>query len=344
MHRRRNATLVTIGGVALGLASLGASAPAARKPPSQPVVEARTKPILQIEGLRFRDLNGNGRLDVYEDWRAPVDARVSDLLGQMTLAEKAGLMLIDTLNAGCDGSVPANASDLLARQNMRRFILRNPIAIMPKCVAGSDWRSAASITPAQTAEFTNSVQAMAEGGRLGIPAMFKSNPRNHLDGATRQGINEASGAFTAFPREPGIAAAALGRGAGRRGDMALVRAFGRVIGNEWRATGIRGMYGYQADLGTEPRWHRFPQVFTEDADLDADIMTALVASIQGGPLNPGSPVELTIKHFPGGGPQEFGLDPHYSFGKNQVYPARRFGEHQKPFKAAIASGAGAIMH
>ena len=46
-------------------------------------------------------------------------------------------------------------------------------------------------------------------------------------------------------------------------------------------------------------------------------------------------VALTIKHFPGGGPQENGADPHYSFGKNQAYPANNFNYHLKPFIAAI---------
>ena len=50
------------------------------------------KPRLTIDGVTYRDLNGNGRLDVYEDPRQPLEARVSDLLGQMTLAEKAGLL------------------------------------------------------------------------------------------------------------------------------------------------------------------------------------------------------------------------------------------------------------
>ena len=54
-------------------------------------------------------------------------------------------------------------------------------------------------------------------------------------------------------------------------------------------------------------------------------------------------VALTIKHFPGGGPQELGLDPHYTFGKTQVYPGGNFGYHLKPFIAAINAGVSAIM-
>jgi beta-glucosidase len=98
-----------------------------------------------------------------------------------------------------------------------------------------------------------------------------------------------------------------------------------------------------ADLATEPRWFRVHETFTEDADLAAEIMRTLVQELQGGPVNRGTKVALTMKHFPGGGPQEFGLDPHYTFGKNQVYPAGKFEAHLKPFRAAIDAGVASIM-
>jgi beta-glucosidase len=72
-------------------------------------------------------------------------------------------------------------------------------------------------------------------------------------------------------------------------------------------------------------------------------MKALVLGLQGGPVSPRTAVALTIKHFPGGGPQELGLDPHYSFGKRQVYPAGRFDDHLKPFRAAIEAGVSSVM-
>lgn len=305
----------------------------------QAAVESRIKPLIERDQLRFRDLNANGQLDPYEDWRLPIEQRVDDLVRQMSLPEKAGLMLIDTANAGCDGAVPREAIDYVYSQNMRFFVFRNPVAGTPICIEGDNFRKSPTLTPTDAARFTNAVQMIAESSRLGIPVMFKSNPRNHLDGATRVGISEAAGSFTAFPREAGIAAAVLGHD----GDVELVRAFGQAVSREWKAIGIRGMYGYQADLGTEPRWNRFPQLFSEDARLTADIIGTLVSSIQGDPTNPRSGVELTIKHFPGGGPQEQGLDPHYTFGKNQIYPAGKFGFHIEPFKAAIDAGAGAIM-
>ena len=100
---------------------------------------------------------------------------------------------------------------------------------------------------------------------------------------------------------------------------------------------------------TEPRWYRVHETFTEDADLNANIMGTLVATLQGPrdasgvSLSPSTSVALTVKHFPGGGPQELGLDPHYAFGKTQVYPGGNFGYHLKPFQAAIDAGVSAIM-
>ena len=66
------------------------------------------------------------------------------------------------------------------------------------------------------AEFTNAVQALAEPQRLGIPVLFKDNARNHYDTDPRFGISSGAGAFTEFPKEAGIAAAALGAGTCRR--------------------------------------------------------------------------------------------------------------------------------
>jgi beta-glucosidase len=307
-----------------------------------PALAARVKPILTTPaGVRFKDLNNNGQLDPYEDWRLPVDTRIDDLLSRMSLEEKAGMMLIQTLNAGCAGTL-ANTptSDFIPTQKMTRFILRNVVKDTADPCDGSvtPGRAGYVVTPQQIAEFTNTVQALAESQRLGIPVQFKDNARNHYETDPRFGISAGAGAFTEFPKEAGIAAAALGTG-----DMSPVKALTEVMSKEWRSIGLRGMYGYMADLATEPRWYRVHETFTEDAELDAKIMKALVQGLQGGPVNPNSAVALTIKHFPGGGPQELGLDPHYSFGKRQVYPGGAFGAHLAPFKAAIDAGVSAIM-
>ncbi|MGH8826297.1 MAG: glycoside hydrolase family 3 protein, partial [Jiangellaceae bacterium] len=201
----------------------------------------------------------------------------------------------------------------------------------------------------------NSMQELSEATRLGIPILYKSNARNHIDPNARAGINESAGAFTAFPKEAGIAAAALGEeslrtgAAPTTGDMSVVEDFAEVMGAEWESIGLRGMYGYMADLSTEPRWYRAHETFTEDADLNANIMRTLVGTLQGPvdedgiSLSPDTSVALTMKHFPGGGPQQLGLDPHYAFGKAQVYPGGGFGYHLRPFEAAIDAGVSSIM-
>lgn len=307
--------------------------------PDQPVIDTRAKAVIEVDGLQFRDANGSGTLDAYEDWRLPVADRVADLLDRMSLADRAGMLLIDTLVAGCEGAInETRAAEFITTQHMTRFILRNPAAAEAESCEGRAPFGGREVTPAQLAGFANAVQEMAEGRPLGIPVLFKDNPRNHLETDPRFGIAGRSGVMTAFPKELGIAAAALGTG-----GLEPVRQLTQVMAAEWRALGIRGMYGYMADLATEPRWYRVNGTFGEDSTLVGDIMVALIEGLQGGPLSPDSAVALTLKHFPGGGPQEAGFDPHYSFGQRQVYPAAAFEDHMSPFRRAIDAGLGAIM-
>ena len=298
----------------------------------QPSIEARSKPLINIDNLSFRDLNASGSLDPYEDWRLPTRERVADLVSRMTREEKAGMMLIQTLNAAQEGALPDDAYRFVQDEHMNRFIFRNPVVPEPDRSAPPG-RSGAQITPAQAAQYTNAVQELAEATRLGIPALFKSNARNHYEQDARPGINLSAGSFSTWPKEAGLSATR---------DQDLIREFADIMRQEWVSIGLRGMYGYMADLSTEPRWYRVHETFTEDADLAAEIITTLVTTLQGSELNNGS-VALTIKHFPGGGPQAGGGDPHYHFGRNQEYKAGQFDEHLKPFIAAIEAGTSSIM-
>lgn len=338
-YQRSAAAALTL---TLCAAAAAAVPPVATAATEQPTLEARVKSVIDHDGLQFKDLNGNGSVDPYEDWRLPVEERVADLVSQMTLAEKSGLMLIQTLNAGCEGTVAGQAANFVERQHMHRFIFRNVVdSTSSACGAGGT----PVVTPAQAAAFTNSVQEMTEATRLGIPTLFKSNARNHIDHDARVGINESAGAFSAFPKEAGVASAALGDAE----YMKVVEDFATVMGEEWSSIGLRGMYGYMADLSTDPRWYRVHETFTEDSTLGADIMGQLVRTLQGPvdengvSLTPDTDVALTMKHFPGGGPQELGLDAHYAHGKTQVYPGNGFEDALKPFETAIDAGVSSIM-
>jgi beta-glucosidase len=299
---------------------------------AQTGVSARAKETLRVEGLEFKDLNASGTLDPYEDWRLPTDRRIDDLISRMRLDEKVGMMLINTLNAEAGGRLSDRAVRLIEEEKMTRFIFRNSVVADPVTGSGGGF-GGAQVTAYEAAQFMNLVQELAEGTRLGIPVLFKSNARNHYDRDARAGISVAAGSFSEWPKEPGLAATR---------DTALIGEFARIMRREWTALGLRGMYGYMADLATEPRWYRVHETFGEDAELTSRIVTTLVRNLQGERLGPRS-VALTMKHFPGGGPQEGGGDPHYEFGKNQAYPAGLFEEHLRPFRAAIAAGVSAVM-
>ncbi|MEO8623545.1 MAG: glycoside hydrolase family 3 N-terminal domain-containing protein, partial [bacterium] len=338
---RRRLGAILLGAFAAVVPLHGATAHA------QQPVRARVKPTLTIEGRVFKDLNANGRLDPYEDWRLPVAARVRDLSSQMTLEEKAGMLLINTLNAEAGGRLSDRGVQMIQTEKMTRFIFRNavvenvvasPPAASPQPTAGGRGGrggpgGGASVTPLQAAQFTNLVQERAEGTRLGIPVVFKSNARNHIERDARAGISVTTGAFSEWPKEPGLAATR---------DTALIGEFGRIMAREWSSIGLRGMYGYMADLSTEPRWFRVHETFTEDAGLASTIISTLVRNIQGRTLGPGG-VALTLKHFPGHGPQAGGADSHYDFGKNQSIPSGTLAYQLAPFKAAIAAGVSSIM-
>ncbi len=282
----------------------------------------RPADTLRVDGLAFRDLNKNGKLDPYEDRRAPVATRVEDLLRQMTLEEKAGMLFHNFVMPGRKGRVAGTL---------------NPANVLPVEVALYDKKMRFFNlymlgNAEETARWTNAVQRLAERSRLGIPVTFSSDPRHSalLQAAL------ASFSMREFSQwtEP-IGLAALG-------DSALAEEFGRIAGREYRAVGIHMALHPMADLATEPRWGRINGTFGEDAPLAARLTAAYVRGFQGDSLGPTS-VATVAKHFAGGGPQEDGWDPHFRYGKNQVYPGHNLAYHLVPFRAAIGAGTAAIM-
>ncbi len=269
----------------------------------------------------FRDLNKNGRLDPYEDPRVPIEARVADLLAQMTLEEKAGQMF--------QTFIPVNPDDAtLTGPGMHG---RSSISEMLLNLRMTHFNVARVASARQTAEWHNRVQKLAEGARLGIPVTIASDPRHAF---TRNvAFGSMTGAFSLWPEPIGLAAI---------GDPALVQEFGDIARQEYLAVGIRTALHPMADLATEPRWGRINGTFGEDAALSARLTYAYIRGFQGETLGPHS-VACMTKHFPGGGPQKDGEDPHFPEGKEQVYPGNNFDYHLTPFEAAFRAGTAQIM-
>jgi beta-glucosidase len=328
-------TAFAVGLLLCGLAPVVPSALTAEgSPPPQPELGARVVELLRVDGMLFKDLDKNGKLDPYEDWRRPVAERASDLVSQMTLEEKAGLMVGPSLPMGPGGTVreepvyganpfsggPASmvspgTTDALHKRHIVQFINRE------------------NTDPRTMATWLNAVQQVAEARRLGTPVLFVTNPRNHYGAAATFGIAEASSAFSQWPATLGLAATR---------DAALVEEFARIAAQEYVSVGIRGAYHPTADVATEPRWGRFRETFGEDANLTAELIAAVIRGFQGKELGPTS-VALTTKHFPGAGPASAGQDAHFPWGKNQVYPGRNLEYHLLPWKAAIQAGTAMIM-
>ncbi|MBV9989528.1 MAG: glycoside hydrolase family 3 C-terminal domain-containing protein [Chitinophagaceae bacterium] len=272
---------------------------------------------------RFRDLNKNGKPDIYEDSKQPIEARVNDLLSQMTLEEKAGMMFINGARVNEDGSLEEKPGT-----GFFASIPTAPALINGKKMTHINLWQVPGVKA--LAVWYNNVQKLAEQSRLGIPVTIASDPRN----AFSQTIFSMSANGFSLWCEP------LGLGA--IGDTILTRQFADVVRQEYIAVGIREALHPMADLATEPRWPRISGTFGEDAALTAAMTKAYVLGLQGEVLGPRSVAAMT-KHFSGGGPQKEGLDPHFEFQKGQVYPGRKFNYHLIPFEAAFEAHTAAIM-
>ena len=278
--------------------------------------------ILISDGVTYRDLNKNQHLDVYENAQAaPVD-RVEDLLSQMTLEEKVGQMMHPAITIKPDFPLLAfhlamGRADIDASEIVDKHVTHFNFYGKP--------------TPLEIAEKLNKLQKVAARTRLGIPLTISSDP---LHEAASGGIAAFSvKGFSGWPSQLGFAASR---------DVGLMRRFGEIAAAEYRAVGLQTALHPMADLATEPRWARNFGTFGSNAQLSGEMTNAYMLGFQGATLTDQS-VMTMVKHFPGGGPQEFGLDAHLPSGKRHVYPGNNFDYHVEPFKKAIANGLRVIM-
>ncbi|NTD95621.1 glycoside hydrolase family 3 protein [Agrobacterium tumefaciens] len=288
--------------------------------------------ILTVNGLKFKDLNRNGKLDRYEDWRLPADERAKDLASKMTVEQIAGLMLYSrhqALPAGVSGynmgtyggkifpESKAKASDLTDQQkvflkddNLRHVLLTSVQ------------------TPEIAAIWNNNIQAFVEGIGLGIPANNSSDPR-HTALATSEFNAGAGGKISMWPDGLGMAATF---------DPKIVEQFGQIAAKEYRALGIATALSPQIDLGSEPRWYRIAMTFGESPLLTTDMGRAYIDGFQTSygkdEIKDGwgyQSVNAMVKHWPSGGAEEGGRDGHWAYGKFTVYPGNNLQQHIDPF-------------
>jgi beta-glucosidase len=285
--------------------------------------------LLTADGFAFKDLNRNGTLDPYEDWRLPAEERAKDLAAQLSIEEIAGLMLYSGHQAvpgsaygfggatyGGKGYAESGANPYDLTDQQRRFLTEDHLrAVLVTTVE----------SPEVAARWNNNVQTLTESLGHGIPANNSSDPRNET-AATAEFNMGAGGKISLWPTPLGLAATF---------DPELVKKFGQIASEEYRALGIATALSPQIDLATEPRWSRFNGTFGEDPDLDTEMARAYVDGFQ---TTPGTPdgwgvqsVNAMVKHWPSGGPEEGGRDAHFNYGKYAVYPGGHFEDHLKAF-------------
>ncbi|MFE7196954.1 glycoside hydrolase family 3 protein [Microbacterium oxydans] len=248
-----------------------------------------------------------------------VDERVQLLLDAMTIEEKAGLFFHTMIAIG-DLEEPnpvfatPSAREFLESKQMTHFNLLG-----------------AAPTGREIAAWQNALQQLAASTRLGIPVTLSTDPRHSF--SENPGASILAGPFSQWPETLGLAATR---------DEELVERFADIARQEYTAVGLRVALHPQVDLATEPRWARQTATFGEDAELSGKLGAAYIRGFQGESFGPGS-VSTMTKHFPGGGPQKDGEDPHFPYGREQVYPGGEFELHLKPFEDALAAGTRQMM-
>jgi beta-glucosidase len=286
------------------------------------VVVSHSSRILERQGVRFKDLNKNGVLDPYEDWRLSPSARAEDLVRRMTLEEKAGMMMHGTARSAVPAGIarPGAVYDTAAIGKLIRDVGVNSFITR----LGGD--------PRVLAAQNNALQEIAEGTRLGVPVTISSDPRNHFQYVP--GASVQSGRFSQWPETLGLAAI---------GDAAQVRRFADIARQEYRSVGIHETLSPQADLATEPRWSRINGTFGEDPDLTRKLVKAYVEGFQHGASGVDSAgVLAVVKHWVGYGAQKNGFDSHSSYGRFASFSGG-LDTHIKPFLGAFAAHVGGVM-
>ncbi|MDR0382030.1 MAG: InlB B-repeat-containing protein, partial [Oscillospiraceae bacterium] len=282
----------------------------------------------------FKDLNKNGELDDYEDWRLSTEDRAANLAALLKadpdgVQQIAGLMLYSAHQMSWGSEVPT--------QDQVAFLVNDDLRHV--LIAGSAAAGQMDIH----AKWNNNVQSIVEGLGFGIPANNSSDPRHGTNASSNVEYISANAGVSQWPSSLGMAATF---------DTDLNKLFGKIASIEYRALGIATALSPQIDIATDPRWDRFNGTFGEDPKLASAMSRAYVdgfqttynntdstvADVYDGIANDAAAggwgyqsVNAMMKHWPGGGAGEGGRDAHFNYGKYAVFPGGNWKAHLIPF-------------
>ncbi len=279
------------------------------------------KGLIEADGYAFKDLNGNGALDTYEDWRLTAEERATALANMMSGEEIAPYLSHGgwgTFSADRDifRSEETNASGMkFIKAGGRGGVTRNLGSNQDGNINHAKW--------------VNLVQELCEELPYGLPAMISIDPNG------QSGIVQTLSLAATF-------------------DPALALEVGKAYSAQYRAGGVSMMLGPQVDLATSPLMQRGNGTYGEDPALSRDITEGFVSGMQSTwdgdtDLGWGADSVLTImKHWIGSGAQEAGRDDHS--GEFAIFPGHNFEAQLIPFvdgafnlKNSITGSAGGVM-
>lgn len=261
--------------------------------------------LIQVDGFAFKDTNGNGKLDLWEDWRQTAEDRASALAEAIDGPTAAALMVhgsIFTLDT--DLAAPFATPGKGEPTSMTETLDEGVRTMLNFSFSSTD--------PRGNAKWNNAMQAYAEGKDFSIPVNISNNPQDF-----------------GFPCNLGLAATF---------DPDLAKKVAQEESKAYHAEGVNTLLGPQIDCTTEPRWSRITGTYGEDPALSRDMTNAYSSGLQstfdkdGNDLGWGEDSTIAmIKHFPGDGSAESGREAHNAYGKFNVYPGNNFKAHLVPF-------------
>lgn len=311
-----------------------------------PTIGVTTCGVIVKDGLFFKDMDNDGVLSPYEDWRNDHETRAKDMVAHLPLKQQAGLVLNTLWNTPLsftqDGAKDENGN-IVPSKIFKQYDPSEPEpkSILPgvsmrvddsqvlenKLAAGvyrGEMKAEAAVAALYHNLGTQYVEYEACQGGVAIPYSLHTNPIN-----------------IGYPDFLGFGAAVMGDG-----NFDIVYNMAETDRKMMAACGLNIMYGPQVDVSTDPRWPRNSGTYGERPEITAGITKELVRGYQNGEdgLKKGA-IALTVKHFPGDGPAENGFEPHLPIGQWRLYPTVGSMEkyHLPPFQAAFDMNASAIM-
>ncbi len=311
-----------------------------------PDIGVTTCGVIVQDGLYFKDMDNDGVLSPYEDWRNSDEVRAADMAGRLPLQQQAGLVLNALWNTPIsfsrEGAKDENGNIVPAKV-FKRYDPTEPEPRSP--LPGVSMRcDDADVLEKKITAGVYRGEMLAEAG---VAALYHNIGTQYIEfEATKGGVAIPYSLHTnpiniGYPDFLGFGAACLGEG-----NFDMVYEMADTDRKMMKACGLNIMYGPQVDVSTDPRWPRNSGTYGERPDITSGITRELVRGYQNGEagLNEGS-VVLTVKHFPGDGPAENGFEPHIPIGQWRLYPTEGSMEkyHLPPFQAAFDTKASSIM-